>query len=193
MYVFLNSCVSKVMGYVSGTENYQVITDVFQRLPRRFAPFAEFLAEVMDAENDLTRGQRELVALRVSAINGCGYCTGSHLAAVHAFGIAEADIEAATGTGDAASPEVAALLDFVTKITLHPHHIAACDIAALTAAGWTESAVEDTIAVAAAFAFMNRLVDGYGVTGNEDVFGKIGPMIKEFGYAPVAQQLRKKA
>ena len=40
----------------------------------------------------------------------------------------------------------------------------------MLAAGWTEHALHDAVAVCGLFNLMNRLVDGLGITAGEDYF-----------------------
>jgi uncharacterized peroxidase-related enzyme len=60
-------------------------------------------------------------------------------------------------------PAERALLDYAVKLTREPWTITAEDIAALRAAGWSDSAILDLNLVASYFAFVNRIADGLGV------------------------------
>lgn len=61
------------------------------------------------------------------------------------------------------SPKERALLDFAVKLTREPWASADSDIAALRAAGWSDSAILDLTQVVAYFNFVNRLAQGLDV------------------------------
>ena len=56
-----------------------------------------------------------------------------------------------------------ALLDYAVKLTLTPWSMTEQDIAALRAAGFTDSAILDLNQVVSYFAYVNRVADGLGV------------------------------
>jgi len=47
--------------------------------------------------------------------------------------------------------------------------------------------------VVATFAFLNRLVDGFGIEGTDDHFRQVGGMVSRQGYAPLVQIIQQKA
>ena len=55
------------------------------------------------------------------------------------------------------------MLDYVAKVTLRPWEVNTDDVAALRSCGFDDRAIHDICAVAAYFAFVNRLADGLGV------------------------------
>lgn len=55
------------------------------------------------------------------------------------------------------------MLDYVVKLTLTPSAITQADIAELRSVGFDERAIHDMCAIAAYFAFVNRIADGLGV------------------------------
>ena len=50
------------------------------------------------------------------------------------------------------------------------------------AAGWSEKTLQDAIMVRCCYAFMNRFVEGLGLTPVADDFAMEGQMIKDGGY-----------
>ena len=56
-----------------------------------------------------------------------------------------------------------ALLAYVEKLTVAPSTVCADDVAGLRAHGFDDRMIHDAAAVAAYFAFVNRLADGLGV------------------------------
>ena len=56
-----------------------------------------------------------------------------------------------------------AMLDFTVKLTRTPWAMGPDDVAALRAAGFSDTAVHDVVQVAGFFAYYNRLADGLGI------------------------------
>ena len=61
-------------------------------------------------------------------------------------------------------PRDAAVVSFVTRLTLNPGKVTQDDHAPLRTVGFDERAILDIVQVTACFGFMNRLADGTGVT-----------------------------
>lgn len=56
-----------------------------------------------------------------------------------------------------------ALLRYADKVTLTPSRVDEADIAALREAGFADRGIHDACAIAAYFAFVNRIANGLGV------------------------------
>jgi len=56
-----------------------------------------------------------------------------------------------------------AMLEYVTKLTLAPGDMDATDVEGLRDVGFDDLAIHDICAVAAYYAFVNRISDGLGV------------------------------
>ncbi len=59
------------------------------------------------------------------------------------------------------------MLDYAAKLTSHPSEITAQDIDDLRKAGFGDRAIHDICALAAYYAFANRIADGLGVVLEE--------------------------
>jgi len=66
------------------------------------------------------------------------------------------------------SPPDAAMLEYVGKLTRTPEEVNAGDVAALRDHGFDDRAIHDICAVAAYYAFVNRIADGLGVELESD-------------------------
>lgn len=55
------------------------------------------------------------------------------------------------------------MLDYAVKLTAAPSAVGKCDVDALRAVGFSDSAILDICQVAAYYNFVNRLADGLGV------------------------------
>lgn len=179
------------MTYFSGLEDAKLVVNVFSRNKERFGPFASFLAQVMAPSDSLDAGAREAIALHVSAINNCHYCIGSHRAVLLELGYSQNEISEVEA-GRSSDPRLTALLRFAGDLTTQPDGTTAEAIASLRAAGASDDDIEATIALAAAFAFMNRLVDGYGIKGDAAAFEIVGKSVVAQGYGAVAGALGMK-
>ena len=82
------------------------------------------------------------------------------------------------------------ILYYAKKLTVAPSSVTADDAAAVYEAGWDEEALHDAILVVCVFNFMNRLLEGHGIHGNQELFKSRGPMLKEHGYLPLIRKLR---
>lgn len=176
------------MPFLPQSQGFQSVVDVFMRDPKRYLPYAQFIAAVMSEESELSRVERETIALYVSDLNDCGYCVGSHQAVLRGLGVSAEAVSSAQ-----ASARMRPVLDFAHKLTQAPGAIDQADIDTVRAAGWSDQAVEDIINVVSLFASLNRLVDGLGIAGSPAVFEKSGPMIAQHGYGPLVQALDQKA
>jgi len=56
------------------------------------------------------------------------------------------------------------ILAYVKKLTVLPARINEVDAKAVYAAGWNERALYDAVQICALFNFMNRIIEGTGVT-----------------------------
>ncbi len=56
-----------------------------------------------------------------------------------------------------------AMLDYAVKLTCSPGEMVEADVGSLRAQGFDERAIHDICAIAAYYAFVNRIADGLGV------------------------------
>ena len=183
------------MSHLSYSKNYKGVADVFLRDPDRYAPLLQFIEAVMAGASALTKAEREMIASHVSNLNGCDFCLGAHKWTLAAMDIDLRMIEAAVAgpEADAIDDRLRPILRFAAKLTKTPQEIGQADIDALVKAGWSEQAIEDTINVVALFNYVNRLVDAFGIKGDESYFKQIGAALATQGYAPLIENAMKRA
>ena len=75
------------------------------------------------------------------------------------------------------------VLRYVDKLTRTPAAITRADAEEVLAAGWDERALHYAVMVCALFNFMNRMVEGHGITAGPEYFAKSGERLNEIGYA----------
>lgn len=159
--------------------------DVLKAYPETARPLLEYHDVLLRGRSPLTVAQRGLIAAYVSLLDACGYCHGIHAGVAERFGIPEAallglleDLETAE-----IDDEMRPLLAYVRTLTLSPSQITPSAAEAVLAAGWSEHALHDAVAVCALFNFMNRYVDGLGVAADGDYTTRSADRLTEIGYA----------
>lgn len=129
------------------------------------AAFASYRA-LMDDPAPLTAAQAELIALVVSATNGCGYCVAHH------------GPRLATALGDEALARAVAidyreanlvardrvLLDAAVALTCEPSERKLEDIDRVREYGFDDAMILKAVELAAYYNFVNRLASTLGVT-----------------------------
>ena len=140
---------------------------LFRRFPRGVKPLLELHDAIMRDASDLDVATRELIAAYVSGLNACAFCYGAHKTMAQAFGVDPHLVETLVQSG----PEVAGvdeqlipLLAYVRQITIDPSKTTDAQADAVYAAGWSEDALYDAVGTAALYAYMNRILDGAGIT-----------------------------
>ena len=144
-------------------------------------------------DSPLSVQQRELIAAYVSGINSCGYCLGSHSAVAEQFGVEEGVISQLVESIDGSNidDKFKPILKYVKKLTLEPTKMVQADADAVFNAGWEERALYDAIMVCCTFNFMNRFVDGLGLSVIPESFQMQGEMLK-MGYDMVIEKFELK-
>ena len=126
--------------------------------------------DLMLEDSELTKLEREMIAVVVSSANHCYYCLTAHGQAVREL------------SGDPALGELLVMnyraarlprrqrvmLDFAHRLTVTPAEVDAADRARLRKAGFTERAIWDIAAVAAFFNMTNRLATAVDMMPNEE-------------------------
>ncbi len=134
----------------------------------------ELYLQVMFSRSGLSRAERELVAVVVSAANRCGYCVQHHAEALNAYWKdPERVARAVEDYRKLVLPErTRALLDHAVKLTRTPHQVTQADLQRLRALGWTDRDLLDLTLIVAYFNLVNRIALGLGVTSTpEEVQG----------------------
>jgi len=132
--------------------------------------FTAIYNEVMLAPSGLSKLEREMIAVAVSAENRCHYCLVAHGAAVRALSGDPALGEAIVTNYRVApiTPRQRAMLDFAVKTARASAEIGEADRAALRAQGLTDRDIWDLASVAAFFAMSNRLASAVGMVPNPE-------------------------
>jgi uncharacterized peroxidase-related enzyme len=120
---------------------------------------------LMDDPTPLTRAQAEMIAVVVSATNGCGYCV-----AHHGPRLARALDDAALARAVAADYRAANLsardrvmLDYAVSLTCEPSERTRQDVERVQEYGFDDGAALKVTEIAAYYGYVNRVVCALGV------------------------------
>src|ERR1700745_256458 len=139
--------------------------------PETARPLSELAEVLLRGPGTLSRGERELIAAYVSALNDCRYCSSSHAACAAAQlpgGMALVEQVRADPASAPVSAKLKALLTIASAVAHNGHAVTAEHIAVARAAGATDVEIHDTVLIAAAFCMFNRYVDGLATIAPED-------------------------
>jgi len=135
--------------------------------------FIDLSDDLMLGESGLSRLEREMIAVAVSAVNHCHYCLTAHGAAVRYRSkdpmlgdTVEHNYRAAPIT-----PKQKAMLDFAVKLTEAPDKIEDADRDLLRQFGFSDRDIWDIAAVAAFFNMSNRIASAVDMRPNAEYYG----------------------
>lgn len=132
--------------------------------------FIAMYNELMLAPSGLTKVEREMIAVAVSAVNRCYYCLVAHGAALRQLSGDPVLGELLVMNYRVAQlpPRQRAMLDFAVRISEAPYTIQESDRAALRGHGFTDADIWDIAAVAAFFNMTNRLASAVDMMPNPE-------------------------
>ena len=121
--------------------------------------FVAFYNDLMLAPSGLSKLEREMIAVAVSAANRCYYCLTAHGAAVRQLSgdPVLGELMAMNWRAAALSPRHHAMLAFADRLTVTPQLVDEADRAELRAAEFSDRDIWDISAVAAFYNMSNRL------------------------------------
>ena len=119
---------------------------------------------IMFGESPLSRSEREAVAVAVSAVNNCHYCTVHHSDALReASGdpsLAQTVIE---GRFEALGARLAAMCRYAVALSRDPRHTDESMLTPMREAGLSPREIIDVNQVVAYYNYVNRVAQGLGV------------------------------
>src|SRR5262249_20669455 len=147
------------MPHIDLPEGVPGIRSLMVYRPETAAPLNLLAETLLRSDNSLTRGERELIAGYVSALNQCRFCEMSH----SAFAAAQLDdgwdvVDAVKADPDAAevSDKMKALLAIAALVQQSGLAVTEDAIARARDEGATDVEIHDTVLIAAAFCMFNR-------------------------------------
>jgi uncharacterized peroxidase-related enzyme len=130
--------------------------------------FVAMYNDLMLAPSGLSKLEREMIAVAVSAHNRCYYCLVAHGAAVRTLSADPVlgELMAMNYRAARLNARERAMLDFAVKLTAEPWTVEERDRAALRKAGFSERDIWDIAAVAGFFNMSNRVASATDMRPN---------------------------
>ncbi len=139
--------------------------------PESIIKHIDLYLEIMFTKSDLSRAEREMMAVVVSLSNGCKYCINHHAEALSHYWKDSGKVNVLiSGYGQAElNSRQRALCRFADKLSIRPSDFEEDhETNRLKEAGLTDGGVLDATLVVAYFNFVNRIVLALGVEPDED-------------------------
>jgi len=135
--------------------------------------FSHFYNALMLGDSGLSKLEREMIAVVVSAENHCVYCLTAHGATVRQYSGDPLLGEMLVMNYRSAdlSPRHRAMLDFTVKITNEAHTIVEADREALREAGFSDQDIWDIANVAGFYNMSNRVASAVDMLPNREYHG----------------------
>jgi len=140
-----------------------------------------YRAALHDDANTLPMWLQETISSYVSILNDCPYSLANHWANARHLIIAdcgdEARADAIRAALDSNAPERAfegaelALMRYAAKLTRDPNNMVEADVSAMRDAGLDDGQILEANQIIGYFNYVNRLLNGLGVTADGDVVG----------------------
>jgi uncharacterized peroxidase-related enzyme len=167
MQAYFDKCLEKI-GFVPN------VLEAYAHDDAKLQAFVAFYNDLMLGPSGLSKLEREMIAVAVSAENRCYYCLTAHGAAVRQLSGDPVLGELMVMNWRAAElgARHRAMLDFAAKVTAQSHRIEEADRAALRAAGFSERDIWDIAAVAAFYNMSNRMASATDMRPNRAYHGQ---------------------
>src|SRR6266702_3069678 len=154
--------IAERIGFVPNVARLLAIT------PSHFVGWWKYFDDLMRGPSGLSKTQREMIAVVVSAESRCPYCQTAHAAALRlrTKDAALVDRLAVNYRHIELDSRNRAMLDFAVKLTRTPDETRETDLQALREAGFTDEDILHIIEVTAIFNFNVRLATATGLFPN---------------------------
>jgi uncharacterized peroxidase-related enzyme len=138
--------------------------------PESIVKHMDLYMEIMFTKSELSRAEREMIAIVVSAANKCEYCQIHHANALNHYWKNEEKIHSLRKNFDfdGITPREETIITYSRELTSNPGSFVNKSINKLKDVGLTDSGILDLTLVVAYFNFVNRIVLSLGVEVEED-------------------------
>ncbi len=136
----------------------------------QFLAWWKYFNLLVNKEGHLTNAERELMAVVVSGINRCTYCTVSHGAALREYSQdpVTADLVAVNWRQADLPPRERALAEYAELLTRHPEQVGPQHLEPLREAGLGDHEIVEAVQVIGMFNMTNRVSSALGFVPNEE-------------------------
>ncbi len=133
--------------------------------PKAMAAHMDLYMAIMFGRSGLSREEREVVAVVVSAANGCDYCISHHAEALHHYWQDRDRLQKIIDDpqSESLAPRARALVAYALKLTEKPWEVVEDDVEGLRRQGLNDEDILAVNLVASYFNFVNRVALGLGV------------------------------
>lgn len=169
------------MSHFTSLKNAKSIVDIFAEKPNKYMLSLSMAEEFLREPSALSPAERETIAALTSKLNNCNFCKDSHIEFALSVGADPNELKEVLD-GEYLSHRLAAVYEYVIKLTLMPNSLTKEDFDNVIDSGVSEEELKDAIAVCAAFNYFNRIVEGHFLETNPEGFAQDAQMIKQFGY-----------
>ncbi len=159
------------MPYITLNSAEPGIRGLLRYRPETGRPLSEVAEVLLRGPSTLTRGERELIAAYVSALNDCRYCSASHSACAAAQmpgGMVLVEQVRSDAGSAPVSVKLKTLLAIAAVVQQSGLNVTAELVDRARAADATDLEIHDTVLIAAVFCMFNRYVDGLATIAPED-------------------------
>jgi uncharacterized peroxidase-related enzyme len=141
--------------------------------PAKLKSFIDMVDDLMLSDSGISKVEREMIAVAVSAVNHCHYCLTAHGAAVRqrAKDPALGEIIAQNYRAANLPARQKAMLDFAVKLTEHPDKMDEADRAQLRTHGFSDKDIWDIAATASFYNMSNRMAAATEMRPNAEYHG----------------------
>ncbi len=142
--------------------------------PKAMKKHMEFYLSIMFNKSNLSREEREIIAVFVSSLNNCKYCINHHAEALNFYWKDRKRITMLLKDYKKAdlSKKEKSMLDYVSILTKEPYKTRKKDIEKLRKVGFVDEDILDINLITSYFNFVNRVAVGLGVEfSDEEVKG----------------------
>ena len=154
--------VSKRIGFLPNVARLLAVT------PRHFVGWWKYFDDLMRGPSGLSKIQREMIAVVISAESHCPYCEAAHAAALRlrTKNAALVDRLAVNYRHVELDPRDRAMLDFAVKLTKTPEACGQSDLEQLREVGYSDEDILHIVEVTAIFNYNVRLASATGLFPN---------------------------
>ena len=158
------SPIAAKIGFVPNVARLLAIT------PTHFVRWWAYFDELMRGPSGLTKTQREMIAVVISAEAHCPYCVAAHAAALRLRmkDAALVDRLAVNYRHVELARQDRHMLDFAVKLTHEPETCGEDDVANLRAVGFTDEDILHIVEIAAMFNYNVRMAGATGLFPNAE-------------------------
>ncbi|MGW4462032.1 carboxymuconolactone decarboxylase family protein [Micromonospora sp. NPDC004704] len=172
------------------------IRGLFRFRPETALPLNGLVEVLLCGPGTLSRGERELIAAYVSALNECTYCYSAHAAYAAAQldeGMELVEQVRADIDGAPVSAKLRALLRIAAAVQNTGRAVTDDLVKTARAEDATDQEIHDTVLIAAAFCMFNRYVDGLATAlpDDPDFYTDRAKKIVAGGYLAVLEEARR--